>query len=122
MQKSIITACATVALLTASLAPALGENALVTHERLGNKVLCPTNVQVELVPKPKAGAWSYDTSVSAVGFVKLDPDNLPRVEGGNLICYYAFGNQPGAFYYDRSEAGYTCVVNAQNNGFDCAPS
>ena len=83
---------------------------------VGKTVLCPTNVKVVLQPTPPAAGWSTNgTPVS----LKADAKTLPRVESGELICYYAMPDGYNAFVYFQALAGRTCTVRADNTGFTC---
>lgn len=80
-------------------------------------VLCPTNVKVVLQPTP-APATGWSTNNSPVSLT-ADPKNLPRVESGEMICYYAMPDGYNAFVYFQGLAGRTCTVRADHTGFEC---
>ena len=76
---------------------------------------CPNPATVKMTP---VGAAGWQTNTAPVS-LKLDPLNPPRVESNTLICYYALGNQPGAFVLFRSQAGHPCSATSDHTGFVC---
>ena len=79
-------------------------------------VLCPTHVSVVLNPTAPAAGWKTNNAP-----VTLSPDakNLPRVESGTLICYYAMPDGYNAFVYSQPTGSRSCTVRPDNTGFEC---
>ena len=79
-------------------------------------VLCPTHVSVVLNPTAPAAGWKTNPAP-----VALSPDakNLPRVESGTLICYYAMPDGYNAFTYFQPTGSRSCTVRPDHTGFEC---
>ena len=82
---------------------------------LTKTVLCPTHVSVVLNPTAPAAGWKTNSAP-----VTLSPDkkNLPRIESGTLICYYAMPDGYNAFTYFQPTSRI-CTVRPDYTGFEC---
>jgi hypothetical protein len=78
-------------------------------------IRCPNPTTVSMAP---VGAPGWSTNTTPV-HLALDPLNPPRAESNTLICYYALGNQPGAFVLFRSANGQSCSATSDHKGFVC---
>jgi hypothetical protein len=81
-------------------------------------VTCAASIQVTMNPTGSISPWTYGKGPFAV---TLDPVNHPRVEGGQLICYYQALKQIGAFVIYQPVGARHCAVRPDNKGFDCTP-
>jgi hypothetical protein len=79
-------------------------------------VTCPASIQVRMDPTGPVAPWTYGKAPFAV---TLDPVNHPRVEGGQLICYYQALKQIGAFVISQPVGARHCAVRPDNKGFNC---
>jgi hypothetical protein len=79
-------------------------------------IYCPTAVSVVLTPSMAASGWSTNNSP-----VSLSPDtkNPPRVESGEMICYYAMPDGYNAFTYFQDVKGRMCTTRSDGTGFSC---
>lgn len=83
--------------------------------------ICPAQVQVKFVATNPAalstGGWSVNEGPF---FVQLDPANPPHFSGGNMLCYYKLGSQPGAFDIYQPVGTKKCSVLSNGTGFTCS--
>jgi hypothetical protein len=122
MQHRISAACAAMVLAFFIPTQVIAAEATSTMQSMsgammaGRTVLCPTGVSVVLKPTAPAAGWSTNNSPVALS---LDAKNHPRVESGELICYYAMPDGYNAFVYFQALGGRTCTVRGDNTGFTC---
>jgi hypothetical protein len=108
------------ALLSLPAAPAaFAQPSTVPHPPLRVTVVtCPATISVRMDPTGSVAPWTYGKGPFSV---TLDTVNHPRVEGGQLICYYQALKQIGAFVIYQPVGARHCVVRNDNKGFDCTP-
>lgn len=82
--------------------------------------ICPAQVQVKFVPaNPAALTAAGWTANEGPFFVQLDPANPPHLSGGNMLCYYKLGSQPGSFDIFMPVGNKKCVPLSNGTGFSC---
>jgi hypothetical protein len=79
------------------------------------RIPCPDPAIIKMTPM-NTPDWSTNTAPVQL---HIDPLNAPRVESNTLICYYALGNQPGAFVLFRPQGPRACTVEPDMKGFIC---
>jgi len=79
--------------------------------------ICPTTLQVRITPAQALfGGWQANTGAFTVA---LDPANPPNLSGGNMVCWYKLGSQPGAFNILQPVGTQKCSVLSNHTGFVC---
>ena len=109
-------AVAALSIVSGGAAFADGPNDRMAQKHHSRPTMCPMHVSVVLHPTTPAAGWMTNNSPVALS---LDAKNPPRVESGELICYYAMPDGYNAFVYFQSLGGRMCTVRADKMGFDC---
>jgi hypothetical protein len=82
--------------------------------------ICPSQVSVKLVSAYPAGLANGGWKANEGSFfVQLDPINPPHFTGGNMVCYYKLGSQPGAFVIYQPVGNMKCSLLSNGSGFSC---
>jgi hypothetical protein len=82
-------------------------------------VLCPREATVKIVAASATASdgWRLGER-EALG--RLDSSNPPHSSGAILSCYYALGQQRGAFMLNRPAGDRECTARSDGTGFDCS--
>jgi hypothetical protein len=83
-------------------------------------VICPAQVVVKIVPGNPFVLNRTGWRANEGSFpVQLDSTNPPRLSGGNMVCYYRLGSQPGAFMLMQPIGNMNCSAISNGTGFVC---
>jgi len=118
IRASVVAVLAAMLLASASAQPAGWPAG--THPGPSKNVICPAQVMVKFVPNNPVALSVTGWQANEGPFpVQLDPANLPRISGGNMVCYYKLLNQPGAFNILQPVGNMKCSPMSNGTGFVC---